>query len=200
MKTTMQQTHRLTSRSVLALFLIFALSAFRHTDIETQTNPAYDDYTFDAVYVQIPTDNSYFKEYVAERLAKEFKKSKIRMYTAGDLFSPFRDWSAEERRDVLAARGIGATLVISLESADSRVSNGAIFFDAELGMATHVQGRSDRAVFHVRLIDMATTDLAWTAILRTRGNGLLFTGDKSTAKALSKHVAKSLRASGHLLR
>ncbi len=184
----------------LIVSLSLMLSAFRSTEIETQTSPGYGDYTFDAVYVQIPTNNVYFEEHVFERLAKEFKKSKIRMYTSGDLFSPFRSWTEEEKAEVLAARGITATLVISLQSASSRSSAGTVFFDADLGMATYVQSRNDRAVFHVQLFDVATTKIAWAAILRTRGNGTLFTTDKSAAKAVSKHLAESLRASGHLLR
>jgi len=67
-----------------------------------------------------------------------------------------------------------------------------------MGMATHVQARTDRAVFHIRLIDLVTTDPAWTAILRTRANGTLFTSEKSAAKAVSQHLAKPLRKSGHL--
>ena len=73
-----------------------------------------------------------------------------------------------------------------------------VCFDAEMGMATHVQARTDRAVFHIRLIDLVTTDPAWTAILRTRANGTLFTSEKSAAKAVSQHLAKPLRKSGHL--
>lgn len=200
MNTINLQTFRLLARLVLVLPLVLMLSAFRHTDVDTQTNPGYDNYTFDAVYVQIPTNNDYFNEYVSDRLAKEFKKSNVRMYTARDLFSPFRDWTQEERKAVLAEHGVKATIVISVESASGRASRGMIFFDANLGTATHVQKTSDRAVFHIRLIDIETMDLAWTAIVRTRGNGTLFTGDKSTAKAVSKHVARSLRESGHLLR
>ena len=200
MNTTATRSARLTVRLGLALPLILMLSAFRHTDVETETNPAYDDYTFDAIYVQLPTTNDYFREYVAERLAKEFSKSKVRMYTSEDLFSPFRDWTDEEKRAVLTERGVDATIVISLESNSERASPGTIFFNSDLGTATRVQARSDRAVFHVRLIDIKTKDLAWTAIVRTRGNGSLFVGDKSTAKAVSKHVARSLRESGHLLR
>lgn len=200
MNTIALQSFRPTARLVLALSLVLLLSAFRHTDVDTQTNPAYVDYTFDAVYVQLPTANDYFREYVAERLAKEFSKSNVRMYTTEDLFSPFRDWTDEERRAVLSERGVSATIVISLESASERASPGTIFFNTDLGTATHVQAKSDRAVFHVRLIDIETRDLAWTAIVRTRGSGSLFVGDKSTAKAISKHVARSLRESGHLLR
>lgn len=200
MKTIMQKAFRLAARSLLALSLVFALSAFRHTDVETQTNPNYAGYTFDAVYVQIPTNNAYFEEYVLKRLAKEFKKSRIRMYTSDDLFSPFRSWTSQERQEVMVAHGIGTTLVIELESADSRASNGMVFYDADMGMATQVQFRSDRAVFHIRLIDLATTDLAWAAIVRTRATGTLFTSDKSAAKAVSKHLTRSLRDSGHLIR
>ena len=194
------QSFRRTARLILVLSLVIILSAFRHTDVDARTNPAYANYTFGAVYVQIPATNDYFSEYVFERLAKEFRKSNVRMYTTGELFSPFREWTDKERQAVLAERGVTATIVISLESASERASPGMIFFDADLGTATHVQARSDRAVFHVRLIDIETKDLAWTAIVRTRGNGTLFTGDKSTAKAVSKHVARSLRESGHLLR
>ncbi len=200
MNTPVRKIRKQVSRSFLSLALVLSLSAFRHTDVETQTIPGFEGYTFDAVYVQIPSDNDYFREYVAERLATELKRSKIRMYTADDLFSPFREWSEEDRKAVLATHGIDATLVITQESASSRASNGILFFDADLGMATRVQAMSDRAVFHVRLIDVKSTELAWTAIVRTRGNGTLFTGDKSTAKAVSKHLAKSLRVSGHLLK
>lgn len=190
----------LAARLVLVSSLVLMLSAFRHTDVEAETNPAYVKYAFDAVYVQIPTDNVYFSEFVSERLAREFSKSNVRMYTSGELFSPFRDWTAKEKQAVLAERGVKATIVISLASASERASPGMIFFNPDLGTATHVQARSDRAVFHVRLIDLETKDLAWTAIVRTRGNGTLFTGDGSTAKAVSKHVARSLRESGHLPR
>ncbi|MEQ8206504.1 MAG: hypothetical protein RIA65_10035 [Woeseia sp.] len=200
MNTIALQPFRRTARLGLGLSLILMLSAFRHTDVDTQTNPAYVNYTFNAVYVQLPTTDDYFREYVSERLAKEFKKSNVRMYTSGELFSPFREWTDEERQTVLAERGVDATIVITLESISERASPGTIFFNTDLGTATHVQARADRAVFHARLIDIETGDLAWTAIVRTRGNGSLFVGDKSTAKAVSKHVARSLRKSGHLLR
>jgi len=200
MNTTVLQLLRLTTRLGLGLSLILMLSAFRHTDVDTQTNPAYVNYTFNAVYLQLPTTNDYFREYVSERLAKEFKKANVRMYTSSELFSPFRDWTDVEKQAVLTERGVDATIVISLESISERASPGTIFFNTDLGTATHVQAKSDRAVFHVRLIDIETRDLAWTAIVRTRGNGTLFVGDKSTAKAVSKHVARSLRESGHLLR
>lgn len=200
MNTVAAQSFGLAVRLVWVLPLALMLTAFRHTDVDTQTNPAYVNYTFDAVYVQLPTTNDYFREYVSERLAKELNKSKVRMYTSEELFSPFRDWSDEEKQAVLAERGVVATIVISLESASERASPGTIFFNTDMGTATHVQARSDRAVFHVRLIDVETKGLAWTAIVRTRGNGTLFVGDKSTAKAVSKHVVRSLRESGHLLR
>lgn len=200
MKTIMPRALRLAAKSLLALSLVFVLSAFRHTDVETQSNPDFAGYTFDAVYVQIPINNAYLEEYVLERLAREFKKSKVRMYTSSELFSPFRSWTPEERNEVLVTHGIRTTLVISLESADSRASNGIVFYDSDLGMATRVQAQSDRAVFHARLIDVATTDVAWAAIVRTRASGSLYTTEKSAAKAVSKQLASSLRESGHLLR
>ena len=200
MKSIMQKALRLAARSLLALSLVFALSAFRHTEVETQKNPDFAGYTFDAVYVQIPTNNAYFNEYVVERLTREFKNSKIRIYTSDDLFSPFKSWTLEEKMAALDAHGIRTSLVISLASASSRVGNGVVFFDSDMGMATHMQSRSDRAVFHVRLIDLETSDLAWTAIVRTRASGTLFATDKSAAKAVSKHLARSLREAGYLLR
>lgn len=174
MNTIALQSFRPTARLGVVLSLVLLLSAFRHTDVDTQTNPAYVDYTFDAVYVQLPTANDYFREYVAERLAKEFSKSNVRMYTTEDLFSPIRDWTDEERRAVLSERGVSATIVISQESASERASPGTIFFNTDLGTATHVQAKSDRAVFHVRLIDIEIRDLAWTAHVATGDHSLRF--------------------------
>ena len=99
MKTIMQIALRLAARSLLALSLVFALSAFRHTDVETQTNPGYAGYTIDAVYVQIPTNNLYFKDCVLNRLTKVYRESKVRVYTSDDLYSPFRDWTPHERKE-----------------------------------------------------------------------------------------------------
>lgn len=198
MNTRIRPTLRCAGRTVLALSLVLIMSAFRHTDVETRTNPAYADYKFDTVLVQLPTGNHFYKEIVLERLAKQFRKSDVKIYTSDDLFSPFKQWTAAEKSVVLAARGVDATIVISLEEASQRESSGMIFFDADLGMASHVQSRSDRLVFHIRLIDIESADLVWTGILKSRGSGTLFTGDKSVAKAVSKHVAKALRESGHL--
>lgn len=187
-------------RAILAISLVITLSAFRHTEVRTNTYADYAGYTFDTVYVRLPDTSADFKEVVTERLAKQFRKLKIKMYTDEDLFSPFETWSSEAKAETLARHGVDATIEISLETANSRSGSGIIFFDADLGMASEVRSRSDSSVFHVRLIDEDSKDLVWMGILQTRGNGTLFVGAKSTAKAVSKHLVKSMKESGHLPR
>jgi len=189
-------------RVALALTLVVSLSAFRSTDVQVYTYPTFENYRFDTVFLQIPTDNKYFQDYVTERISKEFRKRNIKTYTPGEIFSPFRSWSDEEKAAVLAELGVDATIIISLESADRRIGSGVTFYDYNpdlgFGSAYSVKAMKEQAVFHVRLIDAGSQDLVWAGILHTRGNGTLFVGDKSTAKAVSKHVVKSLNSSGHL--
>lgn len=196
----MQQTGKL--MFVLSCFLL--LSAFRHTEVDSNTYPDFDGYKFDTVFVQIPINNPYFRDLVAEKLAKSFKRMKIRMLTDDDLFSPFETWTAQSKEKVLVQQGVDAIIMISVASVSNQVGPGVILYDGSsyngstIGMATQVQKMSEQSTFNIRLIDESSRELVWTAILETRGNGTLFVGDKSTAKAVAHHLMKSLKKAGHL--
>lgn len=204
MKSLDREFMRRIGKMVLAVSLVAMMSAFRNTDVETNTYAGYEGYQFDAVFVQIPIDNAYFTDIVSEKLAKQFKTMKIQMYTDDDLFSPFQSWTDEQKETVLAQHGVDATIVISVDSISKQVGpemtfyNGSVYNGMVTGTATQVRKMSEQATFHLTLIDKDSSGLVWSGILDTRGNGTLFVGDKSTAKAVAKHLMKSLQASGHL--
>ena len=190
----------------LGLVVFLTLTAFRHTDIEGHTDPAYRGYTFRTVVVQFPNASLEFRNYVIDKLEKEFEKLNIRMVQHDDLFTPTREWTAEESREIYESQDIDAGLVITIGSTGSKTTPGGVLFNATTigstttAQATQIQYFSDHASFEIALVDVATQDTVWIGDLDTRGAGMLFTGSKSTAKGLVKGLVRELQSAGHLPR
>ena len=193
-------------RTTLALGAILTLAAFRHTDVEGYTDPGYDGYTFRTVVVQFPNASLQFRNYMIKQLEKRFRKLKIRMVLHNDLFAPTREWTAEESREIYESNGIDAGIVITIGSTGSKTTPGGVLFNATTiggtttATATQVQYFSDHASFEIALVDVDTQDTVWIGSLDTRGAGMLFTGQKSTAKSLAKGLVRELQSAGHLPR
>jgi len=206
MSTVLTRSARKFARVTFALGAILALAAFRHTDIEGYTDPAYTGYTFRTVVVQFPNANLQFRKYAIKQLEKRFRKLKIRMVQHDELFAPTRQWTAEESRAIYESHGIDAGLVITIGSTGSQTTPGGVLFNASTvggtttGQAVQVQYSSDHASFEIALVDVATEDTVWIGSLDTRGAGLMFTGLKSTAKGLVKGLVNELQSAGHLPR
>lgn len=190
----------------LGLGIFLTLTAFRHTDIEGHTDPAYSGYTFRTVVVQFPNASLKFRNEVIDRLEKEFRKLNIRMVQHDDLFTPTREWTADESRAIYESQGIDAGIVITIGATGSQTTPGGVLFNSTtIGgttttQATQIQYFSDHASFEIALVDVATQDTVWIGDLDTRGAGLLFTGTKSTAKGLVKGLVRELQSAGHLPR
>jgi len=193
-------------RLLLALAVVLALSAFRHTDIESHLDPDFAGYEFSTVVVKMPDVNLAFRKLVTERLDKQFRKNNIRMLMHNDLFPPTRQWSEDEIRDIYREHGVDAGLVITLGSYDKQSSPGMTLYDATTvngittGTATQVSFVSDFASFSAALVDTDSERTVWLGRVDTQGNGTLFVGNKSTAKGLVKGVLKAWKAAGVVVR
>ena len=193
-------------RFSFALSAFFILTAFRHTDVEGYTDPAYAGYTFQNVVIQLPNASLTFKKHVLKQLNKRLKKYKIRMIQHDDLFAPTREWSEEASREIYQRHNIDAGIVITLGNSGSETTPGAVLYNASTvggtttGYATQIQLHFDHASFEIALVDIATQDTVWIGSLDTRGAGLMFTGAKSTAKGLVKGLMREWRSAGHLQR
>lgn len=192
------------ARVVFSFVAIVLLSAFRHTDIEGHTDPDYVGYKFQTVVVQFPNSSLSFKKVAIKQLKKHFKKYKVKMYEHDKLFAPTREWTEASSRAIYEKYGIDAGLVITLGSAGSDSTPGAVLYNASTvggtttGYATQVTFHRDKASFEIALVDVGTKDTVWIGELDTRGAGLLFTGSKSTAKGLVKGVIREWKKAGHL--
>lgn len=193
-------------RVLLALACVTLLSAFRHTDVEGHTDPNYAGYTFRTVVVRMPNLSLSFERQVAERLGKALAKRDIRMLLHDDLFPPMRAWSPEEVRAVYERHGVDAGIVITLGNFGSQSTPGMIMYDATTyggttsGTITQVKFYSDNASFSIAIVDAESGDTVWIGELDTRGAGLLFTGQKSTANGLVKGLVREWKSAGHLPR
>lgn len=189
-----------------AFTAVLTLSAFRHTDIQGHTDPAYVGYTFRAVVVQFPNASLTFRNHAIKHLNKQLKKRNIRLYQHDELFAPTRTWSEDATRTIYEQNGIDAGLVITLGSTGSETTPGAVLYNGSTvggtttGYATQMSYHSDHASFEIALVDIDTKDTVWIGELDTRGAGLLFTGSNSTAKGLAKGLVKEWDRAGHLLR
>ena len=191
-------------RIPLVLTLLLLLSAFRHTDVEGYTDPSFVDYQFSTVVVRMPNAPLTFKKQVEERLAKKFRKMKINMLIHKDLFPPTRSWTEEQIQQVYAELNVDAGLIIMLGSTGGSITPAMVMYDATTingstyGNATVVSVFRDHADFEIALIDAESTQTVWKGRLGTRGSGMLFTGEKSTAKGLVKGLIKEWKSAGHL--
>ena len=201
---TTYQTATPVHRILLALTFVVFLSAFRHTDIDGYTDPAYIGYTFKTVVVQMPNLSLGFKKQIEKRLAAQFRKMKIKMLLHDDLFPPTRQWTEAASRAIYEQHDVDAGLIISLGSAGSTTTPGMVMYNATTvggvtsGYATQTVFHYDNASFQIALVDADSKDTVWIGELDTRGAGLLFTGQKSTAKSLVKGLIKEWKSAGHL--
>lgn len=189
---------------VLTAFLL--LSAFRHTDIEGYTDPNYPDYGFRTVVVHLPNASISFRKAVVTQLRNRFKRLKITVLEHDTLFPPTRAWNEDSSREVYVQHHVDAGLVITLGSAGSETTPGGVLYNASTvggtstGYATQVQYMRDHASFEIALVDVISQDTVWFGRLDTQGAGLLFVGEKNTAKALAKGLIKEWKSGGQLSR
>jgi hypothetical protein len=189
-------------RIILAIALILSLSAFRHTDVEGHVDPNFTGYEFSTVVVRMPNASLSFRKLVTARLQKQFRKRNIRMIMHNDLFPPTRQWTDAQIQETYERHNVDAGLIITIGSDRTEQSPGFIMFDSTtIGdhtymNATHVSVVRDFTSFEISLVDAESRQTAWLGRLDTRGAGVLFVGNKSTAKGLVKGLFKEWKRSG----
>ena len=188
---------------LITLSLVLTLSAFRHTDIEGYTDPDFTDYSFTTVVLQMPNATIEFRNMVEKKLAKKIKKQ-VKIYRHEDLFPPTREWDEQSTARIYEQYGIDAGLVIMVGGFESSSTAGMVFYNASTyggmttGTATQATFVRDSASFEMALIDVESHRKVWIGELDTRGAGLLFVGNKSTASGLVKALVRELKEKGHI--
>ena len=191
---------------LLAVAMLISLSAFRHTDVEGYTDPAFREFKFETAVLQMPDASIEFRREVASRLAKAFKKQGVRLVMHEDLFLPTREWDEVSSAQVYDEHGIDAGIVITIGHAAGDSTPVMTMFNATTtgavttGYAGPVTVVRDHASFEIALIDTGSRRTVWVGNLDTRGAGLLFVGTKDTAESLVAGLVREWRARGHLPR
>ena len=189
---------------LFALSLVMSLSAFRHTDVQGYTDPEYIGYKFKNVVLHMPNATIDFERRVTKLLSKRLGKSGVRIFLREELFPPTREWDEEKTAQVYRRLNIDSGIVITVGATETKVTPGMVTFNSTTyggtttGRINQMKFIRDSASFQIAIVDTETANTVWIGELDTRGAGLLFVGNKSTAKGLVKHLTKEWKAAGHM--
>jgi len=204
MKISILRVVRKTLKVVFAFSLIVSLSAFRHTDVEGYTDPDFTGYKFTTVVLHLPNASLDFKKHVIKQLTKKLKKKNVRVLLHKDLFPPTRTWDEESSAEIYERHNVDAGIVISIgkdeysESAGMAMYNASTIGGTTTGYVTQTTIVRDQTSFNITIVDTESRKNVWIGELDTRGAGLLFVGNKSTAKSLAKGLVREWKSAGHL--
>ena len=189
---------------ILALSLFLSMSAFRHTDVEGYTDPDFSGFQFRTVVLQMPNASIDFERRVVKYLTAKLEKNGVRVLLHDQLFAPTRQWDQESSAAIYERNDVDAGIIITLGSTGNDTTPGMVMYNTSTvggfttGYATQTSIARDHASFEIAIVDAESMRTAWIGNLNTRGAGLLFTGAKSTAKALVKGLMREWKTSGHL--
>jgi len=198
------QAARKTLKVFFALSLIISLSAFRHTDVEGFTDPDFHGYKFSTVVLHLPNSALNFKKQVVKQLTKRLKKKGVRVLLHNDLFPPTREWNEENSAEIYRRHNVDAGIVITIgkdeysETAGMAMYNATTIGNITTGYVSQPTFVRDQTTFSITIVDAESKRNVWIGELDTRGAGLLFVGNKSTAKGLAKGLVRELRDANHL--
>ncbi len=193
-----------TFKLLFAISLVISLSAFRHTDVEGYTDPDFVGYKFTNVVLQMPNATLDFERRVVKLLVKKLGKKGVRIFLHDDLFPPTREWDEEKSAEIYKRHNIDAGIIITVGTTESETTPGMMMYHTTtIGSTTtgHVNQFTfsrDATSFGIAIVDAQSRRTVWLGRLDTRGAGLLFIGNKSTAKGLVKGLLKEWKTAGHL--
>lgn len=191
-------------RCFFAISLVVSLSAFRHTDVEGYTDPDFVGFTFTNVVVQMPNATLDLEKRVTKYLRDKLEKKGVRVFLHDELFAPTRQWDQESSTAVYERHNIDAGIVITIGASGSGTTPGMIMYNATTfggsttGYASQISIARDHTSFEIAIVDAQSMRTVWIGELDTRGAGLLFVGNKSTAKGLVKGLLREWKTAGHL--
>ncbi len=204
MNTALRNIFRILTRTILVLAMALSLSAFRSTDIEGYTDPDFVGFKFDTVVLQLPNASIDFKQHVIKRLTDQLKKSGVRVLLHDELFAPTREWDQQSSAEIYKRNGVDAGIIITIGSTGSETTPGMVMYNQSTvggtttGYATQVSYSRDHTSFEIAVVEASSMRTAWIGSLSTRGSGLFFIGNKSTAKSLAKNLVREWKRTGHL--
>jgi hypothetical protein len=193
---------------LVALSLAGPAQAFRSTDVESYTDPDYEGYRPARVLLTIVGDSAAMRRMIEERIVEDLEKKGVTVFAERDLFTPTRQWTAEERSAVFAKRGVDGQLTISvgasaaslipmmMNSHTTVAATGGSF--AGTTTSYPVFAARSTAEFSGVLLDLKAHRVVWYADVFTKAAGLAFVGAKGDAKGAVKGIVDGLEADGHI--
>ena len=212
----------LVARVATFLFLVSALAcgpaaAFRSTKVEGHTDPDFVGYQPKTLMLEVVGADTEMRQQINERMVKEMSAFGVRVIPERDLFPPTRQWTPEQRFEILNRQGIEGGIIIAIGASSAQVvpiarqsygtanTTGAVHGNGAFSANTTAQSASynvlsakSSAEFSAVLVDIKTGKVAWTGDILSKASGTLFVGSKGDAKASVKGVIDGLEEDGHI--
>lgn len=212
--------HRLRQIVVAALLLTasVATSAFRSTDFQSFTDPDFQDFQPRKVIVLVNGATNELRSEIERRLVDALARKGVEAVPYRQVFPPTREWSAEEKAEILRRGSFDSGLIVTIGASASQVipiatqthgsanvygtvSGGTYGGNASSSSTTYnVYGARSVSEFSAVLIEGASGRTAWYADITVKAGGTWFVGPKGDAKGLANGIVKGLESDGHITR
>lgn len=193
--------------------------ALRSTKVEGHTDPDFIGYQPKKVLVVVVAPTTEIRLQTEERMLGRMAEYGVQASTERQVFPPTRQWTPEQRVEILSRQGFDSTLLVVSGANSTTVipfatqtygtanttgqihSNGT--FNAQTrGASTEYNLVSVRssAEFSAVLVQNGSGKVIWYGDIVTKAGGTLFVGERGDAKASVKGVIEGLEEGGHLVK
>lgn len=184
---------------VLALLLLLAACQSIETDVASSVAPEYRGHTYSRLCVSSPEGDLRVRRAAEEALAEELTKLGVECMQLGEILFAGKEYGEEEVRSAVEESGAeGYLTIVSLQTwVDEYYVPPSVSTSGTYGWHGHPYGwgysttwvsggytiSRPRATYDVRLVDVATEDVAWVASVGVRGTTETSWADMRSAAA-----------------
>ena len=185
------------ARIATFFFLVFALAggpaaAFRSTKVEGHTDPDFVGYQPKTLMLEVVGADTVMRQQINERLVKAMSAYGVRVIPERDVFPPTRQWTPEQRIEILNRQGIEGSIIVAVGSSSAQIvpiarqtygtatTTGAVQASGAFAANTNAQSTSynvlyatSSAEFSAVLVDIKTGRVAWTGDIFSKASGTL---------------------------
>ena len=197
-----------TKTVALVAISIMVIAGCVTTSVKGYTDRDYKNFQIKKVAVRAPNSSFSFADLLENSMVEELKKKGVSAESFVAMFTPTRKWINKEVSTELIENGFDTVIYINLAGSNmsshtvgyinngsaSVYGNNASFNSSSIAMTAITRFTSAR----IHVYEVRTGDVIWIGDTDTKGDGLLFLGDKQQTDSIAAKTVEALEGSGHI--